>query len=635
MDHNHPPSDAPLAEERPCISLFDDLQPHIKSTYARLALVSREEHVEELSVDDEDTLIVSCNWLIWQKLAAAGRHCVYFELGLLGWKPDDSLIRDLFFRANHWIPIKDDIDPTLFRGISLARLFGPEVSMFLRNYYRLDRSLRKLCERFKPDDILFFDYIYDVSVIDPPLRNKIVSEICRDMDIRFTDCAKAVTATHQIAENVYVPPEKSRFRNAAVSLYAFGLETVTRLRTMFSPPSRRVLFLINTNMAEPLLHKFEGGLTPVFIGRTIPRRAKILWRCIRKGFLLVRKEMPELSQDDLARLDDIERDLAAALGEPVQGELAFQRTFVREQILETGRFRNMAREVLSAERLMDRVRPRRIIVDGVRNHPPRIFVEIARNRGIEVDYTWHSPHTPQRLRYEALGGDPDFERCVTRALSWGRINDMWLDTVDGPENRVRIGSPLMSKYTSPDWKPTSRNKSPSDTNVLLLQYSFNLSDFAGLNANMYEAFVRTVRELNALGYVNIRYKLHPGRGRWKKSYFEEMASYFQIDCPILKTESFKDNVAWSDIVIGSVISGAMFETLAGGRPYVGLLLEPHSMDKSCYEGFPMYASLDEIPAALTRDIETEGRRLLADIYGSGKISDPAQRLWDVLKADFQ
>lgn len=635
MDHNHPSSDAPLADTWPCISLFDGLQPHIKSTYARLALVCREEHVKELDADDEDTLIVSCNWLIWQKLAAAGRHCIYFELGLLGWKPDDSLIRDLFFRANNWIPNKDKNDPTLFRGISLARLFGPEVSMFLRNYYRLDRSLRKLCERFKPDDILFFDYIYDVSVIDPPLRKKIVSEICRDLDIRFVDRAETAAATHQIGESVYVPPEKSLFKNAAVSLYAFGLEAVTRLRTMFSPPSRRVLFLINANMAEPLLDKFEGGLTPAFIGRTIPRRGALLWRCIRKGFLLVRKEMPELSTGDLARLDEIERDLAAALGEPVQGELAFQRAFVREQILETGRFRMMAREVLAAERLLGRVRPQRIIVDGVRNPPPRIFIEIARNRGIEVDYTWHSPHTPQRLRYEALGGDPDFKRCVTRGLSWGRINDMWLDAVDGPENRVRIGSPLMSKYTSPDWKPASGDTPPRDTNVLLLQYAFNLSDFAGLNANMYEAFVRTVQDLNAHGYVNIRYKLHPGRGRWKKSYFEEIARHFQLDCPVLKRESFKDNVAWSDVVIGSALSGAMFEALAGGRPYVGLLLDPHSMDKSFYEGFPMYATLDEIPAAMTRDIEMESRRLLADIYGSGEFADPARRLWDVLKADFQ
>ena len=620
----------------PCIKLLDGVQAHIKPAYARLVLVSGDDHVDALDPADTDTLIVSCNWLLWQRLAAAGRHCVYFELGLLDWEPDDGLVKDLYLRANAWIPGGAGGDPTHFRGISLARLFAPEVTMFLRNYLRLERALRTLCIRFAPTEIRFYDYNYDVSVIDPPMRRRIAQDVARDLEISFTDLSAESRRDHSIGERIYAAHRGGPVKRALGALYGLALEGVTRFRATFSKPHRRVLMLVNSNVAEPLLSRFERGLTPVFLGRTVPRKAGLLTHCIKSGMLLVRNGRPaRLAAADARRLDEIEADLEAALAGPAEGETAVQRAYVSEQIMAAGRFRDMALELIAAERLLDRTRPQRVVVDGVVNYPQRIVIEIARNRGIPVDYTWHSPHTPNRLKYEALGGDPAFRPCVTRALSWGSINDMWLDAVDGPSERVRVGSPLMSKFISPDWKPAAKDAPPAQTKVLLLQYSFNRSDFAGLNANMYEAFVRTVRDLGERGYEQVRYKLHPGRGRWKRSYFEDIAAHFRLDCEILKSEPYRDCLAWSDIVIGSVLTGAMFETLAAGRAYVGLLLKPHSMDESFYGGFPMLPTLEEIPAALERDMEAEGRHLLNGLYSCDDIADPAKRFWEVLAGDFQ
>lgn len=617
-----------------CLRVLDGPQPHIKSTYRRLALVSREEDVATLDAGDEDTLIVSCNWLIWQKLAGAGRHCVYFELGLLDFEPNDMLIREINLRANAWIP-KDGGDPTCFRNISLARLFASEVSMFLRNYYRLNTSLRSLCDRFRPQEIWFFDYIYDISVISAPLRKRIAASIATELGIGFADKTGGVYATgHEIGETVYAHSKRSAIKTALVSLYAGALENATRLRTLFAKRDRRVLCLMNANVAEPLVRNFSGELTPVFIGRTIPRRADMIWTCIRKGIRLTRNDAPELSKTDDTRLEDIERNLAAALDAPAEHDVTFMREYIRDEVLKPGRFRKMAREVLAAERLLDRIRPQRVVVDGVRNAPLRVVIEIARNRGIPVDYTWHSPHTPLRQKYEALSGAEDFERCVSRVLSWGQVNDIWLDWVDAPADRAQVGSPLMSKYTDVDWPAPAKNTAPEDTNVLLLQYTFNLADFAGLNANLYEAFVRLARDLKERGYKNLRYKLHPGRGRWKKSYFEEIAAHFRLDCPILQSEPYKDCLAWSDIVIGSTLSGALFETLAAKRPYVAMLLKPHSIDPSCYGDFPTYGTLEEIPAALHRDIENVSQRLLEDMYSPGRFPRPAKRLWEILENDF-
>lgn len=626
---DHLDTDAP-----PCIRLLDGVQAHIKDSYARIQLVSGEDHIAELDPADTDTLIVSCNWMLWQKLAAEGRHCVYFEIGLLDWEPDDRLVRDLYLSANAWIPKDASGDPSTFRDISLARLFGPEVTMFLRNYLRLDRALRKICERFKPREIRFRDFNYDVSVIDEPMRKRIAQAVADDLKITFTDLSAENTVDYSIGEPVFAVDGKGWLHSVLISLYVLSLESVTWLRTRFSKPNRRVLVLVNSNVAEPLLGRFKGGLTPMFLVRTVPRKLGLLSHCIRRGISLVRNTKPRLSAEDSARVDRIEDKLRAALDEPAEGEIAMQRAFIREQFLGKGRLHNMARDVIASEMLLDRTRPQRVVVDGVLNSPQRVVIEIARNRGIPVDYIWHSPHTPNRMKYEALGGDPDLEPCVTRALSWGRINDMWLDEVEGPAERAHVGSPLMNKFITPDWKPASKETPSSQTNILLLQYSFNRSDFAGLNANMYEAFVRTVRDLKGLGYENIRYKLHPGRGRWKRSVFEEIEAYFRLDVPILKSEPYRDCLKWADVAIGSVMSGAMFETLAAGRPYIGLLLKPHSMDTSFYEGFPMLSTLEEIPAALNRNVEAEGRRLLEDMYSAGKFPDPAKRMWDVLESDF-
>lgn len=619
-----------------CIRLLGGLQPHIKDKYARLALVSREEDVAALDTEDDDTLIVSCNWLIWQKLASAGRHCVYFELGLLGFVPDDMLVRELNIRANAWIPQSGNGDPTCFRDISLARLFASEVSMFLRNYYRLNRSLRNLCERFQPKEIWFFDYIYDISVIRAPLRKKIAESIAQELGLAFTDKTGGAYSTgHEIGETVYAHPPRSAFKNGLVSLYARTLDISTQLRTLFATPGRRVLVLMNSNVAEPLVKNFNGGLTPVFVGRSIPRRVDMIWTCIRKGIRLTRNEAPALSQADAKRLEEIERDLLKALDAPAEHDIAFMREYIRDEVLGAGRFRKMAREVLAAESLLNRIKPQRIVVDGVRNAPLRVIIEIARNRGIPADYIWHSTHTPLRQKYEALCGTEDFKRCISRVLSWGRVNDIWLDWVDAPTERVQVGSPLMSKYINVDLPAPKKDAAPEDTNVLLLQYTFNLADFAGLNANLYEAFVRLVRDLKARGYKNLRYKLHPGRGRWKKSYFEEIAAHFRLDCPILQSEPYKKCLEWSDIVIGSTLSGALFETLAAKRPYVAMLLKPHSIDPSCYGDFPTYETLEDVPAALNRDIEDESRRLLEDVYSSDKMVNPAKKMWDVLKSDFE
>ena len=330
-----------------------------------------------------------------------------------------------------------------------------------------------------------------------------------------------------------------------------------------------------------------------------------------------------------SRLMEVRSDLAKAFSKSSGGPLAFMQSFVRRQVLEPDRMVKIARDVLAAEKIIDRYRPHRVVVDGKRNHPVRTYLELAHVRGIETDHMWHSPLVPQYLQFDAFGCDPREESIITRCLSWGRINEAWLDAIEAHSPRVRIGCPLSDRYAK-----TPQATESKGNNALVLQYAPVVSDLRGLNINIYEHFIDVIRLLNDKGYDNIRYKLHPGPGRWKKNYFAEIARTFGIRCEILKTEPFEECVAWADIVVGPTASGAMFETLAAGKPYHAMLVPPHSMNPGFFGDFPVHSSVDELALALDRPWHPEvGRKLLDGLYSTEEYPSGSKRFWAVMRED--
>lgn len=617
-----------------------DMPSVLKDSYRRFALVANRAHVEHLGPDDGETLIVSCDWVLCQELIRAERHAIYYEWGIMAWDTPDTLDTDLFLHANDWIEDAEGNDPTVFRGVSLGRLFGAELSMATMNYYRLERALRKLIEKFKPGEILFYDFIYDVNLLSLEMRSNLARAIAGECGVRFEDrSAGTPEQEHDIAEAVFVRKGHRRIKQILLDIYAWTLETLSRLRCFFSNPEKRVLVLVNSNIALPLVGNFPGGgITPMFFARTIPRKFGLLWHCLKQGVLLVAPRPLPLSTEDRLQIGEIEKALIESLSRPAGGVLGFARSYVRALVLESGRLREFAGEIRKAERLLDRYGPKNIVVDGVRHQPPRIYIELARARNIGVDYIWHSPLTPQTLKMDALGGDEKFSAVVTRCLSWGAINEKWLDHMEARQPRVRVGAPLYDKYAGAgSVAGPVRDKAPKDpaqTNVLLLQYTFVVTDLAGLNANMYEHFTGTVQELRRLGYENISYKLHPSLGRWRKSYLEKINKTFGLGCKVLKLEPFQDCLAWADIVIGPTSSGSLFETLSAGMPYHAFLLDPHSQNPGYYEGFPILSAVSQLPEAIRRGTETEGKKLLNCLYSCDEISSPSTRFWEVLENDF-
>ena len=613
--------------EPDCVPL-EVLPAHIKQSYRRLALVTDSNQLDQLDAGDEDTLIVSCDWLSWQQALAEKRHAVHYELGLVQWDPPDSLDRDLFIRANDWLYGDEGLDLTVFHGVSLGKLSGTQVALALSNYHRIRASLLTLISRFTPKDILLYDFANDISFLDRPFRKEIIKNVVESRGLGFLDCSDGIHDNgQQMSEKTFASRGHGPVAQAILFLYTRALEILTNIRSFATPRRRRVLIIANNNLSEPLVKAYQGGdLTPIFMSRTIPKRPGVLWHCLKNGILLIEPKAVSLTGADNSRLTEISSNLNQAFSKPSDGALAFMRSFVRRQVLETGRMDKMARDVLAAERVMDRYRPHRVVVDGKRNHPVRTYLELARARAIETDHMWHAPLVPQYLQYDAFGCDLREKSIVTRCLSWGRINEAWLDAIEARPPRVRIGCPLSDRYI--DSKPMTTGKGG---NALVLQYAPIISDLRSLNSTLYSLFVDVIRLLNDKGYENIRFKLHPGAERFKKSYFEKIARAFGIGCDILKTEPFEECVAWADIVIGPAASGAMFETLAAGKPYYAMLLPPHSMNPGFFGDYPVHASVEELDRALDRPISPEAARNLLDgLYSIEKYPSGSKRFWQVM-----
>lgn len=631
-------SDVVSPVERRC-PMPDELAPHIRSSYRRLALIVDESDLKSGDFDGPDTLFVCCDWLAWHRLTGQGKHAVFYELGIMDHGAPANLSTDILNHANDWCLSSDD-DPSDFHGVTLSRLFGAEMSMAIMNFYRFDSALRGLIKRFSPAEIIYFNFKYDINHLSAAMRRDLVAGIVGALGLSFVDQSTDHDDDHQEKVGVlrHREHDASSFKKRAVSLYAAGLDYLSRLRRIASGNDNNVMLLINSNLAAPILKHYEGGpLAPVIYARTVPRRIGLLWHALRKGVYLANPPTINLTKNDFEILDGIIARLREKCAGDLTTPLGFAYRYVADNLLNRDNFIAAAKEVLTAEAILEKYRPKRLVVDGVRARRHLSYISLAHTRGIAIDYMWHAPLTPQSFKLSALCGDRQQQAMVTRCLTWGSTNEKWLDRIGAPQATARIGSPLKDKYINSGMDNTYTQKSPEDTNVLILQYGFGIHDLVGLNANMYGAFVHTVRILRSLGYRHLKYKLHPGPGRWAKQYFEKIAALFGLECEVLMAKPFKNCLDWADIVIGPTKTGAMFESLAAGKPYYALLLHPNSVvDKSYFNGYPIIESLHDLAAALKHHDPADGKKVLNDLYSLEEIPNPSQRFWEALsKPDTQ
>ncbi|MDB9702521.1 hypothetical protein OAA86_00295 [Rhodospirillales bacterium] len=609
---------------------IDNLPPHFHASYETLVLIANESHLADINPNDESILIVCCDWLVWQRLILEGRHAVHYELGILEHKNTKIFKTDVHIRANDWIYASEK-DPTMFSNISLGHLLIPEVSHCLVNFYKLKFAIEGIYKRFNCSKITYFDIRVDVSILNKKMSHLVVSTIANNLSAIFDDRSSTITVENMISNQIYGTTTRSYIKTVAGRVFDFLMNAITAVSSRIGSRKLKVLVLVNRNLAVPILENCSySKVSAAFLSRTPPREISLLLKCLRERIRLIPFRKHQLSHAELAELSTIKSALKALPARAKNSEQRVVFAFVADLATQTDRLRMIVETIKSAEHVLATFNPARIVVDGVKNVIPRAFIELAHQKNIEIDYTWHSPVTPETPSIDTLGGDPRVAAKVTRCLTWGPIHEKWLDAIDSQQPRTMIGSPIADQYINAASTTSFEQSSASHQhkNALILQYAPQVGDVLGLNANIYTSFVESVNRLRDIGFTNIRMKLHPGPGRWKKTYFEEIARVYDLDCEILKNEPFQDCVKWADIVIGPLASGALMETLAAGKNYYALLLRPHTLDPSFYGDFPIFETVESACDAIRKNQAIDGRPLLKELYGIRMDIKNIDRFWD-------
>ena len=521
----------------------------------------------------------------------------------------------------------------MFRGVSLGRLFGGEMTMALVNYHRLSRSLKTLIVKFCPKEIWFYDFKYEINHLNIDLRRKLVESIAKKSGLKLFDIKnKLLPETDNKNISVQRGKEHGHIRLALGTIYFLAIEISTFLYSIFSFAKPKVLLLVGQDLAEVFAlgyHFKNTAHTPIFFGRTIRRKFKLIFHCMKNRMLLVNSWKIRISKLEARQIQSIYSSIEHLISTPESDLSQFTSDYIRANILNKKTLSDKAIEVKSSEVLINRYNPSRIVVDSARSSRHLQYIELAKSKNIPVDYTWHSPLLPQNFKIGALGGDPRQPTFVDRILTWGKTNEEWARRIGAKQPFVQIGSPKGEKIISDSvqWR-SSKKSTKKNMNILLLQYTYVVTDLAGTTANMYGMFVNGVRVLKSAGYRNIQFKIHPGPGRWTIENFKKIEQYYDLRCNIMKTAPFERCLEWADIVIGPTCTGTLYETIAAGKPYIPIILQPQdTIDLRYFRNFPVITSIDEIPEAIEVDIEIPAKELLKSTYGADNAVEPSKRFW--------
>ena len=613
---------------------FDDEIPHLKETYRRLALVSHRRHVDRLEPDGE-TLIVSSDWLLWQRCVHEGRQCIHGEVGITGRELKD-VSDNSFPYGNDWIYVNGE-DVTEFGGVSLGRKFIRETGYVVVDYEKLRHAFETLVGRFQPREVVFFDFRIDNGSLDAQSRLAIVGEIAGKSGITLIDRNDPVDNADLglVSSQQPSPVEQTKADRRALTtglsrrLYENVVTAMSWFRRVSNCKRPTVLFLLTGLITIPLLERFDGrGIFPKVPARIFPRKKNVgfLLRCLVKGVLLVGSPRSSLTQADRDAVEAMYRRLEDAWKAPATGREEVIRHYVRTNILEPKRLQEKALDVKRAEKFLNLHKPDQIFTDGLRNATYSTFLELANARGIATTAIWHGPYVHD-MKVGVFGSDPRFPPLIDLCLTWGEAQEVWLERISAKTAPLRTGSPVTGQYQRfPKREGNGRH-------ALVLQYAFPTMDVGTRVSVEFEYFVETVRMLRDCGYTDIRFKLHPGSPKLR--YYRKVAEYFDVECELHDSGLFREFVAWADFVIGTVVSGSMLEVAAAGKPYFPVLLPPHSVNMQYLETCRVFTDFESLGEAVRTGNAPDLRDYLEFYASVDQIPDPAQRVWQALRGEIR
>ena len=607
--------------EFPLASLFDD--PPL-GPFDTFCMISHPRHLNQINDLSENVLLIATDWLLMQDCLSKRLSCISLDTGQRLWNGEDDLAEDANLRSADFA-YHDGQDLTMFQGISLGRLFSPRLSTFVVALERTIRGLGALIEHYQPKQIIAYDCFPGFGTLSPDVRRQLVTDIVSGHGIAFSDRWDPLSNDDPSLPFLAEANKVNQQNRSASALllqlcrhvYSFSIDCISRL--LMNRRHNRVLLLLNLKTTDGLLDNFPSDkVTPTIVFESNRKNFGIVLNYLLRGVLIVGKRIPKLdpqSKKDLERINDAFRKAHAG---PSTGADRAIRNFINDTLLKDGQMEALAQEVLAAKSLLERYRPSRVVVDGVRNLPLRSFIDVANTMGIPVDYTWHSPIAPKRQKWDAFGNDPRTKVSISRALSWGPVFEEWMAKIGPGIPCVRTGTtrvPNRPKEYSED----------AGRRILILDYNSISDDPLALDGYRFEFFVKAARLLRKMGYEDIAIKLHPGRPRVQ--YFEAVSKKFNLNCPVYKSEPLVKILDNYDIVIGPMYTTARLEALAAGKRYIGFMIPPNAFDPSYYDHEDHLADLDQLPETLHKVAFQDNASILQRYNVMEPTQDPSTRFW--------
>jgi len=576
-----------------------------KSTFETIVIASDLSQIADVAPDAPDTLLLTTEWHAWWQWRKHGGQAVHLDYFLTDWNGDEfGGPEDLYHSASDWLYM-DGGDATVFEGISLGHQFDSEIATADFMFRRLHLALNEACTLFKPSIIVLRDLRAYNAILDNSVKRLLVRDVAQkaDADLRdelHGDEIGGVEFQDAVLFAGGVPKE-SAIKKLLRSAVAMAIEPLFYMAWRLRGSKPKVFFALSEQGLEGMVAAGRNAnYTPVFVGERSTKRPSFLLNCLRAGAHPALFPSGRLSAENRQRVDEISslfRTHWAANPAATAREEA-RRLYVIERLFDSGKFMRMASFAIRNIRFFQRHDIRRIVICDIRTSVSRIPAEIGKRRGLPIDELLNGIFvTP--LKDVGRCGDKFSVPLVDRNLAWGTAFQPWFTRIR-PNGKVEIaGYPAIDLLRHK--RPATQDNPRLSTvrNVLLLTVYSGIADAKALRSNTVTYFVQLLQQLNALG-MTVRLKTHPGADN--PAYFRALASTLGFPCHVVgRNERLADHVHWADAVVGPVSSGAYVETLALGKPYIGVVPEQSSIDMTYFAGLPIVRNAVELQTLFASD----------------------------------
>lgn len=599
----------------------------LKPRYRRVVLVSHPDHVAGYGPTDDETLILSSDWLLAQK---APGDVVHLE-ALWSYPADGPLNCDLYSRANDWIFI-DGKDVTVFNGVSLGQTLVVATTRVIREFMKIQGVLDNVMTRYTPEEIVLYDIRDPICYLDDESRRDIVVNTAKRCGVSVVDLFSPVRDGDPAIDFNPVPKtiwRQGLKRRPSLRERVFAAVTVGLSRLLSCRDSRSRALIMSTHLTTaPLMEVVDDiEVLPVLPAEWFPNKSDLgaVWRTLRAGCRFVSITRPAIDAADLRAVESIIKRLDSHwTAQPTDGCNTAVRAFIRSQVFATGWLHDVAGVAKWARRTAKREKLSVVFTDGWEAPINQLLFAAARIDGARTALTWHGQWLNDQ-RLPMLGGDPRIAPTVTDCLTWGRQHEEWLDATGANVARLRTGNAICrgrrrGHVSAPQQHPPK--------NVVLLEYATVYDDLSGLNAQQYDFMIEAVRMLRRIGVEKITMKLHPGGER--RPYYARVAEYAVLDCDIRQGGGLAPLIDAADAIIGPAHSGAMIEVLSCGKPYYPMLLPPHSVRTPYLRRGVVFEDVAGLETALCADAPPNQQALMEDMSATGEIPFPERAIWAAL-----